>query len=338
MDQPTADGALSTLGPYRLLERLPARGRFAAWRAADAAGRPVVVQVLTAPAAATAADTERFAGDAERVAELRQANVLQVLDHGADGGKLYLAVEPAALATLGSQLRGHPLTVEQAIGVFQCILAGLTAAHQKGIVHGEIHPDTVLVSPDLAQVKLTGFGLGRPEGIPGLGSTGTLSTGEVSLAYLAYLAPEQAEGKPASARSDLYSAGMMFNQMLTGKPPASRFTLPTQVNPQLPPQVDALVLKCLAKNPADRYHNVQHLLGDLAQVEELLRLRLMSELKGISRSVFGAGGQASPSGQVTPVVDTAAAAPAKGRSPLVWVGIAVAVVVALAVVFLLLHH
>ncbi len=257
--------------------------------------------------------------------------MLQVLGHGAEGGKLYLATEPAALGTLGARLRERQPTVEQAIGVFQCILAGLAASHQKGIVHGEIHPDTVLVSPDLAQVKLTGFGLGRPEGLPGQGTAaGTLSTGEVSLAYLAYLAPEQADGKPASARSDLYSAGVMFNQMLTGKPPSGRFTLPTQANPQLPPEVDALILKCLARNPAERYHNVQHLLGDLAQVEELLSMRLMSELKGISRSIRGQGAAASPA--------PAAAAPEKGRSPLLWVGIAVALVVVAAIVFFLLHR
>jgi serine/threonine-protein kinase len=284
------------------------------------------VQVVTAGPPADAAAIERFTAGAERVEELRQPNILQVLGHGAEGGRLYLATVPAALGTLGALLRERHPTVEESIGVFQRLLAGLAAAHQKGVVHGEIHPDTVLVSPDLAQVKLTGFGLGRPEGLPGQGSTGgTLSTGEVSLAYLAYLAPEQADGKPASARSDLYSAGVIFNQMLTGKPPSGRFTLPTQANSQLPPEVDALVLKCLARNPAERYANVQHLLGDLAHVEELLRMRLMSELKGISRSILGQGNAAAPE-------------PGRGRSPLVWVGIAVALLLVAVAVYFLIHR
>lgn len=335
---PPADDAASppeTLGPYRLRERLGTRGRFTAWRAEDAAGRPVGIQVLTAGPPADAGTAERFADGAERLAELRHPNVLQVIGHGEAGGRLYLATEPTSLGTLGAALREKKPSVEQAIGVFQAILAGLTAAHQKGIVHGEIHPDTVLASPDLAQVKLTGFGLGRPEGAPGLGATGTLSTGEVSLAYLAYLAPEQAEGKPASARSDLYSAGVMFNQMLTGKAPSSRFTLPTQADPRLPPELDALVLKCLARNPAQRYANVQHLLGDLAHVEEILRLRLMSELKGISRSVFGQGG--GQGSQATAAEGTSHET-AKPKSPLLWVGIAVALVVVAVVVFLLMHR
>jgi eukaryotic-like serine/threonine-protein kinase len=341
MATPPADDAtlpIETLGPYRLRERLGARGRFTAWRAEDAAGRPVGVQVLTAGPPQPSVDpatAERFADGAERLAELRHPNVLQVLAHGEAGGRLYLATEPTSLGTLGAALRERAPSVEQAIGVFQAILAGLTAAHQKGIVHGEIHPDTVLASPDLAQVKLTGFGLGRPEGAPALGATGTLSTGEVSLAYLAYLAPEQADGKPATARSDLYSAGVMFNQMLTGKAPSSRFTLPTQANSRLPPELDALVLKCLARNPAERYANVQHILGDLARVEELLRLRLMSELKGISRSVFGQGGQ-SGSGE-SAARETGEPA-AKAKSPLLWVGIAVALVVVAVVVFLLIHR
>jgi serine/threonine protein kinase len=324
MTPATPPGAPATLGPYRLGERLGTRGRFTAWRAEDPAGKSVAVQVVTGPPADAAA-AELFADGAEAVAELRHPNVLQVLGHGVDGGKLYLVTEPAALGTLGGLLRGHHPSVEQAIRVFQGILAGLTACHQKGIIHGEIHADTVLVSPDLATVKLTGFGLGRPAGLPGQGAAGTLSTGEVSLAYLAYLAPEQADGKPASARSDLYSAGVLFNQMLTGKPPSSRFTLPTQANPQLPPELDALVLKCLARNPAERYHNVQHLLGDLAHVEELLRLRLMSELKGISTRLMGKS-------------ESAGAEPGRGRSPMLWVGIAVAVVVVLVVVFFLVHR
>ena len=334
---PPADDAASpieTLGPYRLRERLGSRGRFTAWRAEDAAGRPVGVQVLTAGPPPDPATAERFADGAERLEELRHPNVVQVIGHGEAGGRLYLATEPSALGTLGAALREKKPNVEQAIGVFQAILAGLTAAHQRGIVHGEIHPDTVLASSDLGQVKLTGFGLGRPEGAPGLGATGTLSTGEVSLAYLAYLAPEQAEGKPASARSDLYSAGVMFNQMLTGKAPSSRFTLPTQADPRLPPELDALVLKCLARNPAERYANVQHLLGDLAHVEEILRLRLMSELKGISRSVFGQGGQSGPAAPP----EGAAQEATKGKSPLLWVGIAVALVVVAVVVFLLMHR
>jgi serine/threonine-protein kinase len=326
MSQPPADAAPPTLGPYRLLDRLGSRGRFTAWRAADATGKPVVVQVVTAGPPADSGDVERFAAGAERVEAIRHANVLQVLGHGAEGGRLYLASEPAALGTLGGLLRERQPSVEESIRVFQCILAGLAAAHQKGVVHGEIHPDTVLVSPDLSQVKLTGFGLGRPEGLPGQGSAGgTLSTGEVSLAYLAYLAPEQADGRPASARSDLYSAGVMFNQMLTGKPPSGRFTLPTQVNTQLPPEVDALVLKCLARNPAERYANVQHLAGDLAHVEELLRMRLMTELKGISTRLRGKG-------------ETAREEPGTGKSPLLWVGIAVALLVIAAVIFFLLHR
>jgi serine/threonine-protein kinase len=329
MDQPPADGAATapaTFGAYTLRERLGTRGRFTAWRAEDPAGKAVGLQVVTAGPSADAAAAERFADGAAAVAEIRHPNVLQMLGHGFEGGKLYLVTEPSTLGTLGGALRGQHPTVEQAIHVFQGILAGLTACHQKGIVHGEIHADTVLASPDLAAVKLTGFGLGRPEGLPGQGATGTLSTGEVSLAYLAYLAPEQADGKPASARSDLYSAGVLFNQMLTGKPPSARFTLPTQANPQLPPELDALVLKCLARNPAERYANVQHLLGDLAHVEEILRLRLMSELKGISTRLMGKG-ESAASGDAP-----------KGKSPLLWVGIAVAALVVLLVVFLLLHR
>jgi len=112
---PPADDAplpTETLGPYRLRDRLGTRGRFIAWRAEDAAGRPVGVQVLAAGPPPDVAAAERFADGAERLAGLRHPNVLQVLGHGAEGGRLYLATEPASLGTLGGLLRERPPSLE----------------------------------------------------------------------------------------------------------------------------------------------------------------------------------------------------------------------------------
>ncbi|HEV7515339.1 MAG TPA: hypothetical protein VGR07_03475, partial [Thermoanaerobaculia bacterium] len=151
-------------------------------------------------------------------------------------------------------------------------------------------------------------------------------------ANIYYLAPEQAEGKPSDARSDLYSAGVLFHQLLTGRAPSAKFGLPSQLNPELPPEVDTLVLKCLARRPEDRYSNVPHLLGDLARLEETLRLRLLSQLQGISRStsrLLGQGGsQGAGQGEGT-----------EKKSPaLLWGGVALLVILAALVAFFLLHH
>jgi serine/threonine protein kinase len=181
----------------------------------------------------------------------------------------------------------------------------------------------VVVSPDLSRVKLTDFGVGRIEALAG--TTGTIATSELSLGTLHYLAPEQAEGRPADARADIYAAGAIFHEMLTGRPPGGKFTLPSQLDSALTPDVDVLVLKCMARNPAERYGTVVHLLGDLEKLEETLRLRVLAGIEGITRSLRG-----------KPEAETAATA--ERRRPVVlWVviGVAILALVVAGVVLLL---
>ena len=302
-----------TIGPYRIARppagqpgSPPGRRRAAtAYQATAADGRAVTVEVMSRALAANPEAVERFHREVEKLSSLDHPNLLRVLTSGEDPGtgRLYLA---------------H--------AVFRGILKGLGQLHQRGIVHRDLNPTTVLLSPDLSQVKLTGFGLGKADA-PG-GTTGTLSTGEVSLANLYYLSPEQTEGKPADARSDLYSAGVLFHQLLTGRAPSAKFSLPSQLNPELPPEVDTLVLKCLARRPEDRYSNVPHLLGDLLRLEETLRLRLLSQIQGISRSTSRLLGKDGGQEEGTQ----------KKSSALLWGGLAVAVVLVALVLFLLLRH
>jgi serine/threonine-protein kinase len=167
--------------------------------------------------------------------------------------------------------------------------------------------------------------VGRLEALAG--ATGTIATGEINLGVLGYIAPEQAEGKAPDVRSDVYSAGAIFHEMLTGRAPGAKFGLPSQLNTELPSDVDVLVLKCLARSSAERYGTVVHLLGDVERLEETLRLRLLGELQGISRStsrLLGKSGEGS-----------AAAAEGGGKkgSPMVWVGVGVTVLVAVLIVW-----
>jgi serine/threonine-protein kinase len=153
------------------------------------------------------------------------------------------------------------------------------------VLHGQVWPHAVLVSPNLAEVKLTNFAFARAEA---LGMTGTLSTGSLNLGAFRYLAPEQTETRPGAPppdhRADLYSAGVVFHEVLTGRAPGERLVLPSQVNSELPPETDVLVLKCLARNPSERYATAIDLLADLAKMEEASRLRLVAELRGIAQA------------------------------------------------------
>jgi serine/threonine protein kinase len=193
---------------------------------------------------------------------------------------------------LDEVLAKRRLGLAEAITVMRGICRGLAQAHQQGIVHGHVWPHVVLVSPNLAEVKLTDFGSAGP-----LGMTGTMTTGALNLGAFRYLAPEQTEMRPGAPppdhRADLYSAGVVFHEMLTGRAPGERLSLPSQLNSELPPEADVLVLKCLARNPGQRYASAIDLLADLAKLEEASRVRLLSELRSIA-SVAQAGSKRRP--------------------------------------------
>ena len=189
---------------------------------------------------------------------------------------------------LADVLRERRLDVGEALSVMKGICRGLAHAHQGGVLHHHISPQAVLVSPDLSTVRLTGFGAARAER-PGL--TSTLSTGAFGLGAFNYLAPEQLEdsGVKPDHRADLYAVGAVFHEMLTGQPPSGKFTLPSQANSQLLPETDVIVLKCLARNPAQRYATALELLADLGRLEETQRVRLLSELQQIRKAGPGRG-------------------------------------------------
>lgn len=185
--------------------------------------------------------------------------------------------------SLADVLRERRLDVSEALSVMKGICRGLAHAHQSGALHHHISPQAVLVSPDLSTVKLTGFGATRAET---RGLTSTLHTGAFGLGAFNYLAPEQLEdtGVRPDHRADLYAAGAVFHEMLTGRPPGGKFALPSQINSQLLPETDVIVLKCLARNPSERYATALELLGDLGRLEETQRVRLLSELREIKQS------------------------------------------------------
>jgi serine/threonine protein kinase len=284
---PQAPDLPGQIGPYRVSEQIGREAGATLYRAVEPAhGRPVVVHLLSARLAEEPALLERFRRDAGALAKAAHPNVLQILGTGDEGGRPYLVTEAFAGAPLDEVLKGRRLNVGEAVTVMKALCRGLAHAHERGVVHGHVWPHAVRVTPGLEDVKLTDFGFARADS---LGMTGTLSTGALNLGAFRYLAPEQIDTRaagapPADHRADLYSAGVIFHEMLTGRAPGERFALPSQLNSELPSEADVLVLKCLARNPTERYASAIDLLNDLARFEEATRLRLMTELRGIARA------------------------------------------------------
>ena len=302
-----------TIGPYRILEPLREGGVSSVYKAAGPAGSTVALKVFsprlldgaerppghpTSPGSAPRptgdgapppAILARFHREVGAIIPLKHPNILQVLATGEDGDYVYLATELFAGVSLERLQKERRLTVPQALAVLRGLCRGLAFAHSRGFVHGHLSPRHLLVTADLGAVKIADFGPSEIDVVSELDST--LRTGAYALGSLHYLAPEQAERRGAALdpRSDLYAAGVIFFELLTGRPPGGRFSLPSQANAELPPAADVIVLRCLARNPDERYPSANALLAALDQLEEALRVRLLSHLRGISRFIGPAG-------------------------------------------------
>ena len=244
--------------------------------------RLVAIKVLPAEFLEDDSRVERFEREAQAVALLNHPNVVQIIDKDREADLLYFVMEYVPGTSLDAVMRQRRLSLHEVFRIAKGICKGLEAAHRQNIVHRDLNPRNVLVSDDLSVVKLADFGISRVEEISR--QQGTLSTSEVSLGSLHYMSPEQATNMlEADHRTDIYSLGVTLYEMLTGRVPVGRFSLPSQVNNEVPSDIDPLVLKCLEADPADRYSTVTQVLAELNRLEDRLKLGLVHELKGISQ-------------------------------------------------------
>ncbi len=276
----------SQIGPYRITELIGRGGSSPVYKAADPkSGRPVVVRLLSPHLNENQDAAARFEHDSRALMSAPHPSLLQILDTGVEGARPYLVTEWVQGIGLDNVLKERRLSVPEILAVMKGICRGLAHAHQFGVLHHHISPHAILVSPDFSMVKLTEFGFTRVES---LGLTGTISTGAITLGAFHYLAPEQVDSNATSDhRADIYAVGAVFQEMLTGRPPTGKFSLPSQSNSELLPETDTIVLKCLARNPAERYNTALQLLGDLGKLEEALNLRLLSEIRGVTQKAAG---------------------------------------------------
>lgn len=271
------------IGPYRVVELIGQAGSATVYKAADPQGRTVAVKLFPPRVTRDPAAVERFHRELRAFAPVsRHPHLVHVLETGQHEDRLFLAMEYVDGTSLDRVLRQRRLSVPEALTVLRGICRGLAQAHEHGFPHRHLTPRNVLVSEDFGRVEVADLGSSSFEVVTDI--TGTVSTGEIALAGLYYLAPEQVEGGRVDHRADLYSAGVILHEMLTGRKPGPRFGLPSQLNAELPSAIDEVVLKCLARKPSERYATALDLLADVARLEETLRLRVLSEIRGISQA------------------------------------------------------
>jgi len=272
----------ATVGPYRVLGVIAEGGGSVICKAeAPQTGARVAVKILKDEGLRTMPAGSEFRQEALGLGP--HPNVVPVLAHGRDNGRPYIVMEYVECTSLAERMKREPLTPAEAIAVVGEIARGLEFLHASGVVHRELTPQHILVSRDLATVRITDYAVQRWPSAAAHGSTQTASHLRADL--LQYVAPEQALA-PATAgpRADIYSLGVICYELLTGKLPVGRFTLPSQRNPNIPVEFDPVVLKCLAKDAGQRYESVTAFRADLAAMEERAGYDFARELRQLSRS------------------------------------------------------
>ena len=232
--------------------------------------RPVAVKLLSEQAAADGELRERFLREGRFAAQLSHANVVAVYDTGDEDGTPYIVMECVEGESLADVLaRRGPLQAPEVAELGRQACAGLAHAHARGLVHRDVKPQNLLLRED-GTLKVADFGIARSGGGATITQAGTL------LGTAAYMAPEVVAGEPATASSDVYSLGAVLYELVTGIPPRRATTIadlaqdeavrtPRELVANVPPPLEATILRCLARDPARRPASVQELARELEE-------------------------------------------------------------------------
>jgi eukaryotic-like serine/threonine-protein kinase len=260
-------------GRYHVVRKLGTGGMANVYLAEDQElGRSVAIKMLDERHSQDEQFVERFRREAKNAAGLSHPNIVSIYDRGQAEGTYYIAMEYLEGRNLKELLiRRGPTPLAVAIDYARQILAALGFAHRHGIVHRDIKPHNVVVAPD-GRLKVTDFGIARS------GTSQMTETGSI-IGTAQYLSPEQAKGAPVTPASDIYSVGIVLYEMLTGSVPFTGDTPleiamkhlsttplpPSEKRSEVPHELDSIVLRALAKDPADRYQSADAMDADLAR-------------------------------------------------------------------------
>ncbi len=270
-----------TFGHYRIVAKIGAGGMGEVYRAHDRRlDRDVALKVLPTGTLSDEVARKHFHKEALTLSKLNHPNIATVYDFDSQGGVDFLAMEHVDGQTLAQVIAGRPLPEKEVIRLGGQIAEALEEAHEHGVIHRDLKPANIMLTSK-GRVKVLDFGLARllrPRSEEAR-TEDQIETG-VLAGTLPYMAPEQLRGEAADARTDIYAAGALLYEMATGARPFPR-TLPTllvddvfhkappppgRLQPDLSPQLEAIILKCLDKEPDNRYQSAKELLVDLRRL------------------------------------------------------------------------
>jgi len=306
----------TALGPFKIIDKLGAGGMGEVYRALDTRlGRKVALKVLPKELLTNPEGLARFALEARSASALNHPNIVTIFEVGRADTSPYLAMELIDGWTLRQLLDEGPLPVKKALEIATQIASGLAKAHQAGIVHRDLKPENIMISQD-GFVKILDFGLAKLQGplhgAPASKPDASLTQVGLIIGTPDYMSPEQATEKPLDFRSDQFSAGLVFYEMLTRRRLFHRSTpiqtlsaiiqddvLPLEgLDSRVPPPLRWAIERCLSKDPNERYNATSELARELKQIRD--KLSDFQQAERASRRVdpatgAPAGASASPS-------------------------------------------
>ena len=274
------------LGPFEILAPLGAGGMGEVYRARDVRlDRTVAIKLLPSELVSQPGPrVARFRHEARVIARITHPNICTLLDVGEDGSAIFLVMEYVDGATLAQRLEDGPLPVPVALRTAVQIADALDHAHRHGVVHRDLKPSNIMLTRD--SVKLLDFGLAklkeRDAEAPTDATTSALTDAGIIVGTVPYMAPEQIEGHEVDARTDIFSFGVVLYEMVCGRRPFagdSRASLMAAIvaaepqalsllQPRTPASLERLILRCLAKDPDDRWQTARDLTAELRWIAE----------------------------------------------------------------------
>ena len=268
---PEPDTDLQRVGRYELLGRIGKGGMGVVYRGRDTViGRLVAVKMLVSDIDVSEETRERFFREARSAGQLAHRNIITIYDFGEEAGRAYIVMELLNGESLTTVLsRPERLPLEQQVEIMARVAEGLAFAHARGIVHRDVKPANLFLTTEGA-IKVLDFGVARI-------ASSKLTRSGLIVGTPDYMSPEQVMGKVVDQRSDVFSAGAVFYQLLSGRKPFASKNLPTTLNKvmgenpppltetEAPAELAAIVMKALEKDPAKRYQRMVDMLASLTR-------------------------------------------------------------------------
>ena len=286
------------LGPYEVLELIGAGGMGEVYKARDTRlDRTVAIKVLPAEVSADPERRARFEREAKTIAALNHPNIVTIHSVEESGDVPFLTMELVEGSTLAALTPEGGVPLDRLLKIGIAVADAISAAQQKGVTHRDLKPGNIMVTPT-GQVKVLDFGLAKlreteagaaAQDATRLTTDGLTGEGRI-LGTVAYMSPEQAQGKPVDTRSDIFSLGVILHQMATGEQPFAGDTpvsiissilkdapiSVTELKPALPPDLARIVKRCLAKDPERRYQTATDLRNELEELKQAVDSGVMN--------------------------------------------------------------